>query len=462
VAIYLGIIAAGAAVVGMPESFSTEEIATRLRIAGASLVFTQDIVQPGTKGVPLCNRVTAADAPPAIIVATSGTLNAALRPEDRDYRLFLSDNDKLVTVDCDAGAPVNILFSSGTTGEPKAIPWDHTTAIKCAADAHFHQDVHAGDVLCWPTSLGWMMGPWILFGALMNHSALAIYDHSATLTGFGKFVQDAGVTMLGLVPSLVRSWRHSGKMEQYDWSAVKVFSSSGECSNGPDTLYLMYLANYRPVIEYCGGTEIGGAYITSVVVRPSVPAAFNTPNLSIDFKMFNERGQVVDAGEAFLRGPSIGFSTRLLNRDHDKLYYADTPRDRDGMPLRRHGDEIVTLPGAYYRVIGRSDDTMNLSGIKVGCAEIERVVGEVDGVGEAAAIAVPEPGGGPSRLVVFVAAEPGVQFTAREIKPKIQRKIKEKLSSLFHLDEVRVVDSLPRTASNKVMRRELRAMLGQN
>ena len=101
--------------------------------------------------------------------------------------------------------PINILFSSGTTGEPKAIPWTQTTPIKCAADAHFHQDVQPGDVLVWPTNLGWMMGPWLIFASLINRATMgALSTARRRAATFGRFVQDAEATMLGVVPSLVQ------------------------------------------------------------------------------------------------------------------------------------------------------------------------------------------------------------------------------------------------------------------
>jgi acetyl-CoA synthetase len=223
-------------------------------------------------------------------------------------------------------------------------------------------------------------------------------------------------------------------------------------------LYLMHLACYRPVIEYCGGTEIGGGYITGTVVQPSIPATFTTPALGLDLVILNEAHEPASTGEAFLIGPSIGLSWRLLNREHDAVYYADTPL-HNGAPLRRHGDEIQQLPNGHWRVIGRCDDTMNLGGIKVGCVEIERVLNHVDGVLETAAVAESPTGGGPSRLVVFAVLKPGVDSTSDALLPLMRQAVRTQLNPLFHVDRVEIVSSLPRTASNKVMRRELRAAM---
>ena len=83
-------------------------------------------------------------------------------------------------VDGSHRTPINILFSSGTTGDPKVIPWNQTTPIKCAADAHFHHNIQPGDVLVWPTNIGWMMGPWLIFASLMNRAAMGLYYGAPT------------------------------------------------------------------------------------------------------------------------------------------------------------------------------------------------------------------------------------------------------------------------------------------
>ena len=457
VAVYLGVIAAGAAVICIPDSFASDEIATRLRIADAVLVITQDVIPRGSKLLPLYERVAASEGTPAaLVIAHHEPVSVKLRESDLEWPGFLGSDTTFAPVMRGPQDPVSILFSSGTTGDPKAIPWDHTTPIKCAADGHLHQDIHEGDVVCWPTSLGWMMGPWLVFAALINKATVALYGQSPVEAEFGRLVQDARVTMLGLVPSMVKSWRLSGCMEAFDWSGIKSFSSSGECSNASDMLYLMSLAGNKPVIEYCGGTEIGGAYVTGVVVKPCIPATFNTPALGIDFELLDEEHTPQQTGEVFIKGPSIGLSTWLLNRDHEEVYFSGSGVDDKGTPRRKHGDELLSLSGGYYQMLGRCDDTMNLGGIKVGCAEIERVVGPIDGVAETAAVAVSESGGGPSRLVIFAVLQPGVQVSAESLKELMQARIKDMLNPLFRVSEVCLVESLPRTASNKIMRRHLR------
>ena len=457
VAIYLGIIFAGCTAVGIADSFAAEEIAVRLRITEARAIFTQDRILRHGKLLPLYAKVVEADAPPAIVLAQGTDPAPVSRNADLSWERFLSDDATFSPLPCDPDAPTTILFSSGTTGEPKAIPWTHTTPLKCAADGFLHQDIRPGDVAAWPTSLGWMMGPWLIYASLVNRATVALFDGVPTGREFGQFVQDAGVTMLGVVPSLVRTWRSSGCMEGLDWSAIRVFSSTGEPSNGDDYLYLMALAGYRPVIEYCGGTEIGGGYLTGTVVQPSAPTTCTTPALGIDFLILDEAGRPAGNGEVFLRPPSVGLSTTLLNQDHHAVYFDGTPRAAGSVPLRRHGDQIEQLAGGGYRIHGRVDDTMNLGGIKVSSAEIERLLNTVAGVVETAAVGVQPAGGGPARLVVYAVPETGTGTTAEELQARFRHVIREHLNPLFRIHDVVLVDALPRTASNKTMRRVLRA-----
>jgi len=455
VAIYLGLVQAGLAVVSIADSLAADEMAVRLRIAGAKAVFTQDVVRRGGKELPLYERIIAAGTTPAIVIPAGEKLGVRLRLGDILWDDFLSPREQFDPVPCDPGDITNILFSSGTTGDPKAIPWDHTSPIKGAMEGHLLQDVQPTDRLAWPTNLGWMMGPWLIYASLMNRATMALYDGAPTGRGFGEFLSRARVTIVGVIPSLVKTWRSTGCMHGLDWSAIRHFSSTGECSNPDDMLYLMSLAGYVPVIEYCGGTELAGGYIGSTLLQPNVPSAFTTPTPGLDFVILDDAGRPADLGEVFLVPPSIGMSTRILNRDHDAVYFRDTPTGAEGQTLRRHGDEIERLPGGYFRALGRVDDTMNLGGIKVSSAEIERVVNDVDGVLESAAIAVPPRGGGPSLLCIF-AVPSRADIDHESLLGTMRRQIREHLNPLFKIEQLVLVEAMPRTPTNKVMRRRLR------
>lgn len=466
VAIYLGIVMAGCQVVSIADSFAAPEIETRLRISNAKAIFTYDFQRRAGKRLPLFQRLVEASPSPAIVISDGDDLDVELREQDFAWSNFLVDRGEFEPVVAPAEETINVLFSSGTTGEPKAIPWNQLTPIKCAVDGYCHQNIKAGDVCAWPTNLGWMMGPWLIFASLMNRATIALYEDAPMGEGFGQFVQNAQVTMLGVVPTIVKAWQKTGDMEPFDWSHIKVFSSTGESSQVDTMVFLSSLARFKPVIEYCGGTEIGGGYVSSVVEKVNYPAAFNTPAVGLDFVLLESHEgkshQVCDDGEVFLVPPSIGLSNRLLNRDHFETYYADTPTIAGFEQLRRHGDHfrsIETEDGRLFVAGGRIDDTMNLGGIKVSSAEIERVLNGAEGVLETAAVAAAQ-ADGPDRLIVFAVCDVPVDTSGTQIETLRQvmnTQLKKQLNPLFRVSELRVVGKLPRTASGKVMRRMLRA-----
>jgi acetyl-CoA synthetase len=460
VAIYLGSILAGCVVISIADSFSRAQVLLRLQIGKAKVIFTSGFVHRGEKEIPLYVRAAGAILP-VIVADDVAPRNLTLQPGDMLWNSFRGGDSFDDVVHTDATTPINVLFSSGTTGEPKAIPWDHLTPIRSASDGHFHQDIHPGDAFAWPTNFGWMMGPWLTFATLINRGTIALFDGAPFGETFGRFVQDAAVNILGVVPSMVCRWRQTRSMEKLDWSAIRLFSSTGECSNPSDMQYLSQLAGGKPVIEYCGGTELGGGYISSTVVQPNIPSTFSTPVLGSEFVILGDNDLPSTIGEAYLIHPALGMSRRLLNGDHSEIYFRGTPSGPNGEVLRRHGDQLELLPNGYFRALGRTDDAINLGGIKVGSAELERVIMEHGDISEVAVIGVSKRDGGPNRLVACIRASAEERPDKELLKKRIQKAISEKLSPLFKLDDVFICAQLPRTASNKVMRRELRNMYEQ-
>ncbi|EOA22761.1 hypothetical protein CARUB_v10003474mg [Capsella rubella] len=474
VIIYLGIVLAGHVVVSIADSFSPREISTRLKISKAKAIFTQDVIIRGDKSIPLYRRVVDAEAPLAVVIPARGSsCRTKLREKDLSWNNFLGNARSLrgveyVAVEKPAGAYTNILFSSGTTGEPKAIPWTNISPLKSAADAWCHLDVHRGDVIAWPTNLGWMMGPWLVYASLINGACMGLYNGSPLGPAFAKFVQDAEVTVLGVIPSIVRTWQNSNSTSGYDWSRIRCFGSTGEASNVDEYLWLMGRAHYKPVIEYCGGTEIGGSFIAGSLLQPQSLAAFSTAAMGCKLFILGEDGDSIPpyapgVGELALFPHIFGASSTLLNGNHYKVYFKGMPTFQ-GQILRRHGDLFERTSKGYYRAHGRADDTMNLGGIKVGSIEIERVCNCVDeNVLETAAIGVPPPSGGPEQLVIAVVlkSSESSNHELSLLKKTFNSEIQKKLNPLFKVSSVVNLPSLPRTATNKVMRRVLRQQLTQ-
>jgi acetyl-CoA synthetase len=460
VAAYLGIVLAGCVVVSIADSFAPPQIKKRLDIANARAVITVETSVRNGKKIDLYRRVKAAvDDQLVIVVGGVGTeQRSGYAPSVLSWSRFIDGEELDVSFQPDPAQMVNVLFSSGTTGTPKAIPWTHLTPLKCAMDGRFHQDIHDHDVVAWPTNIGWMMGPWLIFATLLNRATMALFEGAPSGGAFCRFVEAAEVTMLGVVPTLVKAWRSSEASQKPDWSKIRVFSSTGEPSNQEDYLWLMFRTDYRaPIIEYCGGTEIGGGYITGTVVQPACPATFTTPALGLDLAVLSSQGKDVEpgrSGEVFLAPPSIGLSQRLLNGDHEAVYYIGVPTHPVHDQLRRHGDRLLKMHGGCYRAHGRTDDTMNLGGIKIGSVELERALELHPAVTRCAAVGVQKQGEGADRLVVFVL--PGGGFSLDATSVELGELLKKQVNPLFRIHEVVVIDELPLTASNKLMRRRLR------
>jgi acetyl-CoA synthetase len=459
VAAYLGIVRAGCAVISIADSFAPQEVRRRLEIAEADGIITVDTFDRGGRTIALYDKVCEASAPRAIVITDDEVTSPLLRAGDLLWSDFLGSSRTFASVAAKPEMLTNVLFSSGTTGDPKAIPWTHLTPMKCGMDGHLHQNIRPGSIVCWPTNIGWMMGPWLIYATLLNRGCIALYEGLPSGPDFAAFIERAGVSMLGVVPSLVRAWRESGACDDADWSNIETFSSTGEPSNRHDYLWLTSLTNHRaPVIEYCGGTEIGGGYVTGTMVQPASPSTFTTPALGLDLVILDDAGDPVadgEEGEVFLVPPSIGLSQTLLNRDHEMVYHDDCPSGPGGEILRRHGDQLARLPGGFYRAQGRADDTMNLGGIKVSSLELERVIDHHPAIIESAAVAIQHEGEGAEQLVVFAITK--ANTNKDHLFNELRRRIAGELNPLFKIHDLVIVDSLPRTASNKLMRRKLRA-----
>jgi len=472
VIIYLAIILGGFVVVSIADSFAPLEIGTRMGVSKAKAIFTQDFIIRGGKKVPLYSRVVQGSSSKAVVIpATGDYLGVTLRNGDMSWKDFFcraSGRSSIYSpVYQSVDALTNILFSSGTTGEPKAIPWTQLSPIRCAADTWAHIDVRPQDIFCWPTNLGWVMGPIALYACLLNGATLALYHGSPLGRDFCKFVQDAGVTLLGSVPSLVKSWKAGNCVKGLDWTKIRVLGTTGEASDIDDNLWLTSHTSYKPIVECCGGTELASSYIQGSLLQPQAFGAFSGASMSTGFVILDEQGtpypdDVPCAGEVGLFPLHFGATNWLLNADHDKVYFDGMPI-YNGRQLRRHGDIIQRTVGGYYIVQGRADDTMNLGGIKTSSVEIERVCNRADErLLETAAVSIKPAGGGPEHLAILaVLKDRSAQYDVNLLKSKFQKAIQKNLNPLFKVSHVKVVPEFPRTASNKLLRRVLRDQLKQ-
>ncbi|KAL0661581.1 hypothetical protein Bca4012_098418 [Brassica carinata] len=391
VIIYLAIILAGCIVVSIADSFAAKEIATRLKISNAKGIFTQDYILRGGRRFPLYSRVVEAAPSKIIVLPASGTeLRVQLRDQDIPWKDFLSKasvENNYGPIYLPVNSVINILFSSGTTGEPKAIPWTQLSPIRSACDGWAHFDVKVG---CW------------------SHD----------------------------------SWYCSKLGENLEEDKL-YFATTGEASNVDDVLWLSSKAYYKPVIEVCGGTELASSYIIGSPLQPQAFGAFSTPTMATRIIIFDENGVPYPddqpcTGEVGLFPQHFGATDRLLNADHEEVYFKGMPMYKETR-LRRHGDILKRTVGGYFTVQGRSDDTMNLGGIKTSSIEIERVCDQADEcISETAAVSITPANGGPELLALFAVLKEGFKkLSEEELKRKFSRAIQKDLNPLFKVSEFR-------------------------
>jgi acetyl-CoA synthetase len=354
-----------------------------------------------------------------------------------------------------------VIYTSGTTGRPKGAVHTHCGfPIKAAQDMAFGTDVHAGDVIYWLTDMGWMMGPWLVFGALILGSTFVIFDGAPDYPGpdrLWQITEKHNITVLGVSPTLIRSLIPHGieQVRRHNLSSLKFFASTGEPWNPDPWLWLFEQVgeHKRPIINYSGGTEISGGIVMGNPLLPLKPCAFSAPCPGIAADVFDEHGLPVrnQVGELVIKAPWIGM-TRGFWKDPQRYldtYWARWP------DVWIHGDFAAVDADDMWYILGRSDDTIKVGGKRLGPAEVESIVVRHPGVIEAAAIGIPHPVKG-SEVVIFCVLSPEFEHS-RALAASLQAMVTEELGKPLAPKEILFVKDLPKTRNAKVMRRMIRA-----
>jgi len=357
--------------------------------------------------------------------------------------------------------PMMIIYTSGTTGRPKGAVHSHCGfPIKSAQDMWHGLDLHPDETLFWMTDMGWMMGPWEVFGTLLLGATMMLYDGAPDFPGPDRvwsLVDRHNVTGLGVSPTLIRALRRHGDeiVHQHNLSTLRKFASTGEPWNPDPWMWLFQNVGRGklPIINYSGGTEISGGIVMGNVLTPMKPCAFSGPLPGMAADVVDENGKSVrgQVGELVIREPWIGM-TRGFWKDRQR--YIDTYWSR--FPdVWVHGDWAAVDSDGQWYILGRSDDTIKIGGKRVGPAEVESILVAHPQVSEAAAIGVPDSIKGES-LVCFCVLKKGANgdlTLAGELKKNVGRDLGKALAPR----EVVFVADIPKTRNAKVMRRIVRA-----
>jgi acetyl-CoA synthetase len=463
----------GGVILPLFSGFGAGAVAARLADAGAVALFTADGAFRRGKAVAM--KTVADEAAARVptlkhqIVLQRVGMQVPMRP-GRDHwwhELVPSQPAQAETEPTDAEDVLMIIYTSGTTGRPKGAVHTHCGfPVKAAQDMAFGTDVHPGDVITWMTDMGWMMGPWLVFGALILGTAFFISDTAPDYPEpdrVWRLVERHRLTHLGLSPTFVRAvLPHGAELAtRRDLSSLRFFASTGEPWNPDPWMWLFEQVGggTRPIINYSGGTEISGGIVMGNPLLPLKPCAFSAPCPGMAADVLDEDGRTVRnaVGELVIKAPWIGM-TRGFWQDPERYLEAYWSRWPDTWV---HGDfAAVDADGQWY-ILGRSDDTIKVAGKRLGPAEVESIlVGHPDVV-EAAVIGVPDEVKG-SAVVALVVPVKG-PAPSNELRSELQRLVAEAMGKPLAPREVLFVDDLPKTRNAKVMRRVIRAAyLGQD
>ena len=387
----------------------------------------------------------------------------------RDVRwedLIQGREERVPNVDLDPEAPLMVIYTSGTTGRAKGALHVHGGfPVKTAQDLAHGFDMGPDDLLFWITDIGWMMGPWLIFGSLILGGAMLLYEGTPDTPGpdrLWRMVADHRVTMLGVSPTLVRGLMSHGDEPpgRHDLSSLRILGGTGEPWNPePFEWFFSRIGGGRlPVINYSGGTEISGGIIGGNVLSPLRACSFAGPNPGMAADVVDDAGRSVrgQVGELVIRQPWPGM-TRGFWRDPDR-YLATYWERFPGIWV--HGDWALIAEDGLWYILGRSDDTIKVAGKRLGPAEVESVLVEHPSVAEAAAVGIPDELKGES-VACFVVLRPGAAANA-DLAGDLGDRIATALGKPLRPSSVHVVPDLPRTRNAKILRRLVRAVyLGQ-
>jgi acetyl-CoA synthetase len=439
-AILYGCFKLGLIVVPIFAGFGAGAIAVRLRDSGARVVFTAETMRRRGKVLPLAGKI----------------------PRDIEHVILLeqwndftaSQSSECPTAALDSEAPALLLYTSGTTGQPKGTVHTHAGCLaQMGKEIWLGFDHKPEDRFFWLTDIGWMMGPWMILGNHLFGGAIFLYDGAPdfpTPARLWDMIERHGVTTFGISPTAIRMLSKSGG-ELPPMNSLRLLGSTGEPWDDASWLWFFEQVGRRrcPIINISGGTEIVGCFLMPLPIQELKPSTLGGPAPGMAADVVDEAGAPVRGRTGYLvcRKPAPSMTRGIWN---DPQRYIDSYWSRfPGMWY--HGDWASVDEDGHWFLHGRADESMNVAGRKVGPAEIEEAMMQHASVAEAAVIGVPDAVTGEA-IVCFAVPKPGSALTSAEVA----RTVVEVMGPAFRPRDVRIVTELPKTQSGKIVRRLLR------
>ena len=471
---YLAIVSLGAIALPMFSGFGAQAVAERLADAQAKAVICADhtlrrgkriemreVIDAAVSSVPSLRLVVVVQRDPdAPFVA-----NESVGIEQLPWTRLTTSSPPQPAVELDAETPAMIVYTSGTTGKPKGTVHTHCGFLtKVALDFGLILDLRKGDRLLWMSDMGWLTGPILAVAAPLLGATLVLAEGVPDHPQPGRLwqlVQNHRISFLGVAPTMIRAFMQQPEAEfrKFDLSSLRVTAATGEPWTPEAWNWLRHevCGGRVPLLNYSGGTEIGGGIVAGTMLHPDLkPCAFAGPIPGMGAVVVDEAGQPVAAGqvgELALARPSIGL-TRGFWRDPERYletYWSKIPG------LWVHGDfASIDADGLWY-IHGRSDDTIKIAGKRTGPAEVEAALLATGLVAEAAAVGVPDAVKGNAVVCVCVPARATVPDAA--VDARLSAAVVAALGASFRPKSIVWVADLPKTRTLKIMRRLVRSVL---
>ena len=452
-------------------AFSPDSLRDRINDSSCKVLITQDTGVRGTKqNIPMkSNADKALKHTPSIetVFVVRRTGEEVSMEDGRDFwwdERMESADDVCQPVEMDAEDPLFILYTSGSTGKPKGVL--HTTGGYLVYTSFTHElifDYHQGDIYWCTADIGWITGhSYIIYGPLANRATTLMFEGVPNYPDFGRFwdvVEKHKVNIFYTAPTALRALMREGNdfVVNRDRSSIKVLGTVGEPIKKPEWMwyYSVVGENRCPIVDTWWQTETGGILITPL---PSVtklkPGSATLPFFGITPVILDPDGNEVHGNPAeglLAINTSWPGQMRTIYGDHERFY------DTYFSMFKGYyftGDGARRDEDGYYWITGRVDDVLNVSGHRLGTAEIEGAIGAHSSVAEAAVVGFPHDikGQGVYAYVTLMAGIEANENTVSEIKLKVRELIGPHASP----DKIQFTPALPKTRSGKIMRRILR------